>query len=213
MADEQRTLSEQINSLATRVAREIKELKSSVGTGATGTVKTVNGNEPTTDGNVTLTAEDVNALSCDGGSVAGDIAATGTVSGSTLKVGGSDVKSLFVPKTGERGMLTGYTLGRTINGAALNTSTLNIGEGSYEYTHTNNCLVNVANGTVSASAANGVTHHCWIKVVYWVPSTNGTPTLTLGDKWEWSREETPTITKGIYVFMWLGYKGIALKAA
>lgn len=213
MADEQRTLSGQINSLATRVAREIKELKSSVGTGATGTVKTVNGNGPTTDGNVTLTAEDVNALSCDGGSVAGDITATGTVSGSTLKIGGSDVKSLFVPKTGERGMLTGYTLGRTVNGAYLNTSTLNIGEGSYEYIHTNNWFVNVANGTASASAADGVTHHYWIKVVYWVASTNSSYTLTLGDKWEWSGGEAPIITKGVYVFMWLGYKGIALKVA
>lgn len=196
MADEQKTLSRQINSLATRVAQEIKELKSSVGTGATGTVKTVNGNGPNTDGNITLTAEDVNALSCDGGGhVDGNAYFEGTVEAQKYTIRGNDLSTAFVAVIGDRGRLSGY---QTTGDFLSDTITLTLNSPDFvSYWDRNNLKLTVSNSTSGKS---------WVKVV----ALNTSSQVTLDTSWRWAGGSVPTFaTNSLLILCWNSTFGIA----
>lgn len=209
MADEQKTLSGQINSLATRVAQEIKELKNSVGTGVTGTVKTINGNGPDSNGNVTLTAAGVSAVSTSGGTISGSLTISNTLAADTIKLGGADITEKFVLKDGDRGAPAGYqTLFWHSDGSVSSNSEWTVSKDIKDMCRISDPVLNVPNGNA---------HECWLKVVNWRhgnTSMDSYKRVKLGTNWRWNGGTAPVLSDGMWcVFLWSGSLGVVVGIA
>lgn len=95
--------------------------------------------------------------------------------------------STLIPKSGARGVLSGYE--------ALGSYNEKVNQGSPDVMHSGNNGIQVSNGTSNTT---------WTKVVY---STGGG--CVLDSAWSWAGGSAPTIkTKGVFVLHWNNDQGI-----